>query len=428
MLLGLVVLSFGACKKNNNKNPDKLVFSEVNNATSTIKTDETIILNPKVIGPSATYEWKENDKVIGTTAAYVFQRDKPGDYVISLKVSNSSSTNSITYKIKVVGLYTNGILLINGTDLNGTGGGNISFLDENENLKLDVFSKENNGVKLSSSVMGAFRYGSELFVSATSSPFIQSVSDETLKLNSTITTSGITGVTYFATVDGKTGYVNSSTRRKLGFYAVDLTAKTIGSAALTGTADATLLPITTLNGKYLTPSLKTLVKVENGAAQTLFTYAENVAGVVKTSNKQVWVGVAKGASPNAKLIRLDENFVVQETVDLGSTFLLPPNGILTASGADEFIYWQETSTGDFCRFNTTTKTAEKFVSPAADGLVFATAWKVNPKTGELFLADSPGIFGLDDAFSDLYIYGKDKKLRKKIAKAGYQIVDVIFPK
>ncbi|MNR38637.1 hypothetical protein D3C85_1567570 [compost metagenome] len=53
---------------------------------------------------------------------------------------------------------------------------------------------------------------------------------------------------------------------------------------------------------------------------------------------------------------------------------------------------------------------------------------MNPKNGELFLADSPSIFGLGDSFSDLYIYGKDKKLRKKIAKAGYQIVDVIFPK
>lgn len=324
--------------------------------------------------------------------------------------------------------YADGILLLSSTDVNGTGGGNISFLDANENLTLDAFSKENDGAKLSTSAMWAFPYGNQLYVSATSNPFIQVINHETLKSTSSITTSGITGVTYFATVDGKTGYVNSSTRRKLGFYSVDLTAKTINATALNGTADATLLPITTVNGKYLTPALKTLVKVENGIAQTLFTYAENVAGVVKTSNKQIWVGVAKGGSANAKLIRLDENFALQETVDLASTFLLPPNGILTASGADEFIYWQETSTGDFCRFNTTTKTAEKFVTPSADELVFATAWKVNPKTGELFIADSPSIFGLGDAFSDLYIYGKDKKLRKKIAKVGYQVVDVIFPK
>jgi len=29
---------------------------------------------------------------------------------------------------------------------------------------------------------------------------------------------------------------------------------------------------------------------------------------------------------------------------------------------------------------------------------------------------------------DLYIYGKEKKLLKKIAKMGYAVVDVIFPK
>ncbi|MNK17174.1 hypothetical protein D3C87_353590 [compost metagenome] len=347
--------------------------------------------------------------------------------VIAVATVGCSKNDIIEEEIKLP-TYADGILLLSSTDANGTGGGNISFLDANENLTLDVFSKENDGAKLSSSTMWAFPYGNQLYVSATSNPFIQVINHETLKSTSTITTSGITGVTYFATVDGKTGYVNSSTRRKLGFYAVDLTAKSISATALTGTADATLLPITTVNGKYLTPALKTLVKVENGNAQTLFTYAENVAGVVKTANQQIWVGVAKGSSANAKLIRLDGNFAVQETVELGSSFLLPPNGILTASGTDEFIYWQETSTGDFCRFNTTTKNAEKFVSPSTDGLVFATAWKVNPKNGELFLADSPSIFGLGDSFSDLYIYGKDKKLRKKIAKAGYQIVDVIFPK
>lgn len=430
--LVLLVFALSACKKNTAPQPEpesKVVFANNMKTSVDIKTDQTLILNPTIKGCVTKYEWVEAGQVIGTEAIYVFNRDVPGEYTITLNASNAAGTSSLNYKIKVIGIYADGVLLISGTDKNGTGAGNISYLDEYENLKLDVFSKENSGSKLSSSIMGAFRYGNQLYLSASKTPFIQIVNNETLKLDATsITTASVTGINYFATTDGKTGYVLGGSGTKRGFYSVDLTAKTIGSTLLTGTTSAALLPITVVNNAYLAPVAKTLVKVENGTAQTLFTYPENAAGMVKTSNKQIWVGVAKGSSPKAKMVRLDENLTVQETVGLESNFLLPPNGILTASGTSEFIYWQETATGDFCRFNTTTKTAEKFVSPANDGLTFATAWKVNPKTGELYIADTPGLFTFTDSVSDLYIYGTDKKLRKKITNAGYQIVDVIFPK
>ena len=429
LLFTLIVFSLGACKKNDNQDTEHLEFGGNNNSTPSIKTNETVILNPKITGPALNYEWLEDGKVISKETAYVFQRETPGEYNIILNVSNASSTATLNYKIKVVGIYANGILLVNGTDVNGIGAGNISFLDENENVKLNVFTGENKTAKMSTSVMGAFRQGNQLYLSSSKTPFIQVVNDETLKLGTAnVASSSVTNLSYFATVDGKTGYAIGGSGSRRGFYAVDITANTVGTTVLSGTSGASLVPITTFKNAYLIPVAKKIVKVENGVAQDLFTYAENAVGLVKTANKQIWVGVAKGSSQAAKMVRLDENLAVQETIDLGSTFLLPQNGVLTASGTDEFIYWQETSTGDFCRFNTTTKTAEKFVSPAADGLVFATAWKVNPKTGELFLADSPGLFGLGDAFSDLYIYGKDKKLRKKIAKAGYQIVDIVFPK
>lgn len=429
LLLTVVTFSFAACKKTENGDADKLFITEKINTSPTITTKETIILNPQVTGPSPVYEWIENDKVISTDNLYVFNREIPGDYVITLKLKNASSSYNINYKIKVVGVYTKGILLINSTDLTGTGGGDISYLDENENLKLNVFSMENNGAKLSTATSGTFRYGNQLFLSASRTPFIQVMNNETLKLGtSNISTSSVTGIGYFATTDGKTGYVVGGSASKRALYTVDLVNKTISSTALSGTSVAPLIPITTVGNIYLTPASKNLVKIDNGSAQTLFTYAETVAGVVKTANKQIWVGVAKGGSQAAKMVRLDENFTVQETVDLGSSFLLPANGILTASGTDEYIYWWETATNEFCRFSTVTKTAEVFVNSIAEGITFATAWKVNPKTGELYLADTPGVFSGIDTYSDLYIYSKDKKLRKKIAKAGFQIVDVVFPK
>jgi hypothetical protein len=433
LLITIVLFTLGACKKDKTEeHAKKLLFTGKIDAAPTIKTDETIVLNPKLLGEGIIYSWVEDGKVIGTNAAYVFQRDVPGDYVITLNVSNVNGTNSITYKIKVIGVYLDRILLINSTGENGTGGGNISSLDTaNLSVKLNAFSQENNGAKLSTAAMGAFRYTNQLYVSGSSSPYIQVINDETLKLETTsITTASPSLISYFATIDGKTGFVNAGSGSRRGFYAVDLTAKTIGTTLLSGTASAALLPITVFGNAYLTPVAKKLVKVENGTAQDLFTYTENVAGVVKTADKQIWVGVSRGSnvSGKAKFIRLDENFAVQETVELESTFLLPPNGILTSSLGSKYIYWQETATGDFCRFNTATKTAEKFVSPAANGLVFATAWKVNPKNGDLYIADSPGLFSGLDSNSDLYIYDVDKTLRKKIAKVGYQVVAIVFPK
>ncbi|WP_199119055.1 DUF5074 domain-containing protein [Pedobacter sp. ASV28] len=426
-LLILVILATAvmACRK---EETNKVLFANDIKTSERLKVGESITLTPSLMGKAKSYEWIENGEVLSTSSSYVFTKALPGDYELTFNVINAAGKNTLVYNIKVVGRYADGILLLSSTDANGTGGANLSFLNEKEELKLDVFSLENNGAKLSASAMGAFRYGNQLYISGSGQPdYITVVNDETLKATSNITVSGISGITYFATTNGKTGYVNSSTRRKLGLYPVDLTAKTIGATSLNGTTDAALLPITTINSAILVPVAKQLVKVENGMAQTLYTHTENVAGVVKTANKQLWMGV-QGINSKAKLIRLDDNLAVLETVELETTFKLPANGILTASGADEFIYWQETSTGEFCRFSTTTKKAEKFINPMNDGLSFATAWKVNPQNGEFFILDSPGIFTGSDSTSDLYIYTKYKKFRKKISKVGYQVVDIIFPK
>lgn len=197
---------------------------------------------------------------------------------------------------------------------------------------------------------------------------------------------------------------------------------------LTGTASAALIPIKTYNNAYLTPVLKKLVSVKDGVLQTLFTYPENIAGIVKTSNKQVWMGISKGSSANAKMVRLNENLEVQETIDLPSDLLLNQNGeMISADGINEFIYWQETETGEIYRFNATTKKTELFAYPSKnDGAGFLTAWKVHPRTGELYVIDAKSTS--DSLPSDLLIYSLDKKLRKKIANVGYQVKDVVFPK
>lgn len=430
LIYGLVIIgSFTACKKNTTQPIIPLIeFDKSENTAITLQSEESIILNPKIIGQASKYEWLENGKVIGAEKIYAFNRETPGEYTLVFKVTNEAGNSAQTYKIKVIGAYAKGVLLLSSTNKNGTGNANISYIDENGNLKLDVFGKANAGSALSASAMSFYRYNNKLYVTSSTGPnHIAVLNDESLKLDYNITQVGISAVTYFATTDGKTGYLNFTNRKKPGLFAVDLTTKIITSTAIEGTTTAALLPIANIEHNILIPSAKQLLKIENNTSKVLYTYTENVAGVVKTANKTIWVGV-QGLTNKPKFIKLDANLAVLETVELENTFKLPANGILTASGNDEYIYWQETSTGTFCRFNTLTKKAEEFVNPYNVGLSFSTAWKVNPQNGDVYIIDSPGIFSGTDSFSDLYIFDNKGKLKKDIKKVGYQVVDIVFPK
>jgi len=423
LMLALLLATVFGCKK---EKINPVSFANDINTSVRAKAQEPLELKPQMTGTATAYEWLEDGKVVGTQSSYIFTKQDKGDYELTFKATNKAGTTTLTYKIKVVGKYADGILLVSNTNQTGNGA-DISFLDEKEKLTPNVFSLENNGAKLPLSTVSAFRYASQLYVTASETPNIQVIDDETLKLaNISISNTSVRSISYFATTDGKTGYVVGGTGSKRGLYAVDINAKTIAGTLLTGTASAALIPVTVYNNAYITPVLKKLVSIKDGVLQTLFTYPENVAGIVKASNKQIWMGISKGSSANAKMVRLNENLEVQETIDLGADLLLPQNGEMITSGANEYIYWQETSTGKFYRFNTTTKKEELFVYPTDDGAGFITAWKVNPRTGEMYIIDSKST--TDNLPSDLLIYGVDKKLRKKITGVGYQVKDVIFPK
>ncbi len=188
-----------------------------------------------------------------------------------------------------------------------------------------------------------------------------------------------------------------------------------------------MVPINTIGQSIVAGAGKQLVQLDNGKVKVLYTYKENVAGILNTVGKTTWVAV-QGFTNKAKFVKLDQNLKAVDSVELSSTYKLPANGILTSSGKDEYIYWQETSRGVICRFNTLTKTASEFVDHASVGISFATAWKVNPKTGELYIADSPGLFSGDENWSNVYIFDQTGKVKKEYKKAGRWITDIVFPK
>lgn len=393
-----------------------------------VKMKQALTLNPKITGHASTYQWFENGKQIANTASYQFNRETPGLYTLVFNATNAAGTSKLTYYIKVLGAYGDGVLFLSYTDQSGTGAAEISHVDEQGVLNLNVFSKVNPGTTLSSSANNLYHADGQYYVTSATGPnHVTVIDDQTLKLKYVVSQSGITGITYFATADGKTGYANVTNRRKSGLYPVDLNSKSIAADPIDGTKEISLVPINTIGQHIVAGAGKQLVQLDNGKVKVLYTYKENVAGVINTVGKTTWVAV-QGFSNKAKFVKLDQNLKAVDSVELDNNFKLPANGILTASGSDEYIYWQETSRGVTCRFNTLTKTASQFVDHGNVGISFATAWKVNPKNGELYIADSPGLFSGDENWSEVFIFDQTGKVKKQIKKAGRWITDIVFPR
>lgn len=405
--------------------PPIVEFLKSVDSTQTVKVNQDLVLTPKVSGIQNSYSWIEDGKELAHSATYLFKRDKPGTYTLTFTSANEGGSSSISYKIKVLGKYGDGILLLNYTNA-ADKNAEISYLAPDGTLSKNVFVAENEASALSVSANSLYHYGTQYFITSATGPnYLTVVNDQTLKQEYTVTQSAISGITYFATTDGKTGYVNITNRRKPGLYPVDLAGRSISGTIVPGSDALTLLPFNMVNQKLLMPAGKQLIQLTDDKTVPVKICQDNVSGVA-TINGNIWVGVQSGANA-AKFVRYDANLNALDSVSLGATFKLPANGILTFSGKDEFIYWQETSRGVTCRFNTLTKVAEEFVDHASAGISFATAWKVNPQTGELYIADSPGLFTGDNNNSDLYIFSKTGALKKQLKSVGYWVTDIVFP-
>lgn len=322
--------------------------------------------------------------------------------------------------------YANGVLLLSNSSKETNGPSELSFIDEQGHLNLNVFSFINTGKTLSPAAINITHFNDRYYITSSDGPnHLTVIDDQTLKLDYAVTQSGIAKVAYFTTTNGKSGYVNVTDRRKAGLYPVDLATKTISGTSIPDSKDITLIPITTVNNSVVTAAGKRLVKVDNNQLQALYSYKENVAGVVKTADKNVWVGV-QGFTNKPKFVKLDQNLTAVDSAELdNNAFKLPANGILTASGNDEYIYWQETAIGVLCRFNTRTKTAEKIIDHINAGIMFATAWKIDPRNGDIYIADTPDLFsGAPD--SHLYIFDKSGKSKRVLKNVGYMVSDIIF--
>ncbi len=426
IILMFCVLCIAASCKKDQTEIAKLDYQHEADSLMIIKADSGLALSPHISGDVSQYKWLVNGENVSQEAQYIFKTSAPGEYTVELSAENRAGKTSLTYKIRVIGQYGDGVLFLSYTDATGLGNAQLSHLDENGKLHMDVFARTNTGASLSSGANNLYLFDGKYYITSDTGPnYLTVVDAQSLKLNYVISQSGARNVTFFATTDGKTGYVSDV--RKTGLYTVDLVNRTISSTVLEGSKDIPLIPISKIRNSLVTAVAKKLVKVEGGKLSILNAYKENVSGVVKTAGASYWVGVQGSRTNKAKFIRLDQNYKGVDSVELSTEFKLPANGVLTSGGTDEYIYWQETSTARICRFNTISKTPEVFVDMGAHEITFATSWKIDSRNGDLYISDTPGIFLGENPNSTVFIFNKSGALKKKVENAGFQITDIVFP-
>ncbi len=423
----LCVLCIASSCKKDQVEIARLDYENAADSLITITVDSALALSPRITAEDAVFEWSLNDKQVATGSNYIFKPTATGEYILSFTAANAAGKKMLTYRINVLKAYNKGVLFLSYTDASGLGDAQLSYLGDDGTLEKDVFPKVNPRTSLSASANNIYYHGGQYFITSDEGPNDVTVVDaKSLRTRYVISQPEVTNVTFFVTTDGKTGYVSDVKRR--GLFPVDLIKRSISAEVISGTQNIPLIPISKVNNTVVMPVAKTLVKIDGGKASVINAYKENVAGLVDVENAAHWLAVQGSRANKAKFIKLDANYKGVDSVELGTQFKIPANGILTASGADEYIYWQETSSGDFCRFNTRSKTAEVFVNPWANDILFATSWKVDPRNGDLYIADSPGIFMGEAPTSTVLVFDKTGVLKKKVENAGFQITDMVFPR
>lgn len=423
--MSCVLCIVASCKKDQTEIA-KLNYENAADTLMKIRTDSGLVLSPKISGGASNYQWLLNGESVSKEPVYKFQTSTPGQYTLEFNAENEAGKTTLIYKVKVTGPYADGVLFLSYTDATGLGSAQLSHLDEKGDLHMDVFAKANPGTRLSPGANNLYYFDDRYYITSDEGPnYLTVVDAQTLKSNYVVSQSGARNVTFFATTDGRTGYVSNV--RKTGLYKVDLTNRTISSTVLDGTSGISLIPISKINNTIITAVAKKLVKVNGDQVSVINAYKENVSGLVRTSGSTYWVGVQGSRNNKAKLIKLDQNYKGVDSVELSTEFKLPANGVLTSGGTDEYIYWQETSSAKICRFNTMSKTVEEFIDPWTQEISFATSWKVDPRNGDLYIADTPGLFTGEEPNSTVFIFDKSGKLKKTIKDAGFQITDIVFP-
>lgn len=417
----LFTLVFTSCSEDNSLFAPKIIAEKTNYQ---LDFEEALVLNPEIENlTETTINWFLNNEIVSTEPTYTFLSNTIGENELKLVVENSAGKETLIYNIRVFGKYAEGVFIVCASSENENG--TVSFLKD-AIFTSNVFQLENPNKTLGTDLISGQIIDNKLyFVSQSGTDFISITNAETLKIEETITTSEAKNPAYISLVDDNKGYILSAYSRTRSLYNIDFTNATIQSK-IDGISDipsiqSAVLPI---ENKLLIADGNSIKELDTAteSVSEILTFSDNVSGIVTDSNNNIWIAT-EGRNEEATFVKLNDDLSISETVKLGTDVKLYRNGMLTAANS-KYFYWQETSTGNIHRFNSENKTQELFITPITYNLLFTTALKIHPKTGDIYLAGVTDFFDMSNSI--MLIFNEEGEEINKFENIGTAPTDFVF--
>ncbi|WP_298368990.1 DUF5074 domain-containing protein [uncultured Lutibacter sp.] len=417
----LFTLVFESCSDDDTLFAPKILVDKKNYQ---LDLEESILLTPEIENlTETTINWFLNNELVSTKPTYTFLSNRIGENELKLVVENAAGKETVIYNMRVFGKYAEGVFIVCSSSPNDNG--TIGFL-KNLEFTPEVYQLENSNKTLGADLISGQIFNGKLFlVSQSGSDFVSILNSESLQLEQTIKTSEAVNPAFLTIANNNKSYIVSSYRRTRSLYNLNYTEASINNK-IDGMSDIPAIQssVLAIENRLLIADGNSIKELDTTteSVNEILTFSDNVSGIVKDSNNNIWIGT-EGRNEEATFVRLNDDLSIAETVKLGSSIKLYRNGMLT-SASSKYFYWQETSTGNIHRFDSESKTQELFLTPINNSILFTTALKVHPKTGAVYIAGVKDFFDMSNSI--MLVLNEQGEEIIKLENVGTAPTDFIF--
>lgn len=358
-----------------------------------------------------TYNWMLDSAEVSTAATYTFKAEYSGTFKINLTANNTEGALNSTTTISVQpGKYKNGTFVLSENS------SLLTFISPEGRVTGDAYTDEN-GTKLGSVNQDLFIYNHKMYIvsqNGGNDGFLVITNAETLKKEKGFQDElkgKVSWPTHVAVLGEDDIYLRDNGGIKL-FH-----PSTGEVSTIEGTNGASKKTMAVVNGKIFAAAGKRLLVIEKdkNAITTFIEFANGISGVIKSSDKNIWVAdeggnVSKVDAQSYAILQTNELSDEGAKKAIGSSVAASPS--ITAKG--DTLYMSGLSSKIY-RHIFSTKETQLMVN-AKDlvenvGIIYNTC-AVHPLTGEVYFNSIKG-FGQDYKINHISVFdfsGNEPKL------------------
>ena len=293
--------AFASCSEEETYVPQPPVASiESLEGTLSVAQEDTLHFKANVSSIlDSEFHWSLNGEEVSTDSVYAFIPTEMGKYQVSLTASNVDGEFTDTKEVEVYGKYKYGTFILNeGAVLMGAKGGSLTFISPKGVVTNKAFQLENNGAWLGSVPQDLFIRNNKMYIvsqnGGNEGGFLTVVNAETLKLEAAYQdelNGKVSWPTHVAVLGDDDIYMRDNS-------GISVFHPSTGEATfIKGTEGARKNTMAVADGKIFASSRKNVLVIEQGndSISATITFSNNVSGVIKSSDGNIWVSTADGS-------------------------------------------------------------------------------------------------------------------------------------